>query len=496
MPLTNTANLTTLYTQVRSFIRTRFQNRGINDGQFLGKLTRTLSMALLGVQQTLEAIDRDSPPSSKSSSNGISSWAFTYGVPSNAGGFGANTATAAGGGQALVTGTGGTHVLAGTQATAPDGTTTLQLLDPGPGYGVIPFTGSFVAVTKGTVGNLPIGTTLNWVSPPAGCDATIFLTNATTGGTDAESPADLLVRLLERLQVPPKGGANIDWITWALAVAGIFGVYVYPRRHGTGTVDVVLTQNGTGTQRQATDPEILAVENAFAAVAPTDIENINVYAPYMPASQALSVVVQAVPASPKYAWDWNDTGTSYTVAGYNAGAKTLTLNTTAPADLQAAITAGLQPRVQVVISTTNHAVVTEQRRVVSIDVTHLILTLDSAFSVAPTTGDRVYAGSYFAPIVATNLNAYIDAQGPSRASGFADTVTTWNDYISTMSLAGVAEDSVDTNGARLLTRVPINGVTIAIGSGSASVQDYVPPDDYSNAPQLAYAAHVTVIQPQ
>jgi hypothetical protein len=37
---------------------------------------------------------------------------------------------------------------------------------------VIPGTGSFVAITKGTSGNLPVGSQLSFVSPPAGGDGT------------------------------------------------------------------------------------------------------------------------------------------------------------------------------------------------------------------------------------------------------------------------------------------------------------------------------------
>lgn len=65
------------------------------------------------------------------------------------------------------------------------------------------------------------------------------------GGTDAETHAELLARLLFRMQNPPGGGQASDYVLWALEVPGVTWAKSYPLRRGLGTVDLVfLSQNG------------------------------------------------------------------------------------------------------------------------------------------------------------------------------------------------------------------------------------------------------------
>lgn len=490
MPLSTLADLTTLKTQARAFIRTRFQNRGTNDGQFLGKLAYVVGMALFGLQRTAEQIDRDSPPNAKSSALGLANWAFSIGVPSNGGGYGPNVAEPATGGEAPVTGTTGIVVNGGQQLTAPDGVTIIELNTTG----TIPFTGTFSAVTPGTVGNLEAGTKLTWVSPPSGCDPTVILSDPLVGGLDVEQPKSILDRILARWQTPPKGGANIDFKTWAEEQLGILTAFVYPRRSGTGTVDVVITSAGSGTGRSPSNAAQAAVQSFIASIAPTNIETINIFKPYQPAGNALGIRIRAVLA-PKYSWDWDDTNVSYTVSAYSAGGPTLTLNTPAPASLQSAIAAGANPRIQVVNTANGAPVIPDTRRVTAIDVTNTILTLDSALTVAPNTGDAIYAGSYVAPLVATAVLAYVDSVGPSRASGLADTITVWDDTVAIFRIAETVLDQVDTDGVtRMVTNILSGGVTIAVGAGGPAATDYRAPDDGINAPQLATAARVYCTQ--
>jgi uncharacterized phage protein gp47/JayE len=234
MPLTSIASLDVLEQQAIAFVRTRFPGRATGRQNFLGKIARVVAMALFGLRRTAEAIDKDATPTDKTSSLGLDLWAFIFGVPSNAGGYGRNQATVATGGQAPITGTAGTVVPDGLLLTAADGVTQVKLS----GSSVIPATAAnFVAVTKGSTGNLRSGTLLTWVSPPAGCDPTVALSNGLVGGIDVESNTSLLARIYARLQKPPKGGAEVDYVTWSLlASGGIARGYPYPLRGGTGTV--------------------------------------------------------------------------------------------------------------------------------------------------------------------------------------------------------------------------------------------------------------------
>lgn len=93
------------------------------------------------------------------------------------------------------------------------------------------------AVQAGSAGNLPTTSTLTFVSPNLGADAEAAA-SVLAGGTDTESDAALLVRLLDRIQTPPQGGAAHDYIAWAMAVPGVTRAWVYEHEMGIGTVTV------------------------------------------------------------------------------------------------------------------------------------------------------------------------------------------------------------------------------------------------------------------
>lgn len=97
------------------------------------------------------------------------------------------------------------------------------------------------AVEAGAAGNLA-NTAAELAAAPAGIASECTVSAA--GGTDAESDASLLERLLERLRRPPAGGNRYDYKNWALNVDGVTAAYVYPLRRGLGTVDVAVTSAG------------------------------------------------------------------------------------------------------------------------------------------------------------------------------------------------------------------------------------------------------------
>jgi hypothetical protein len=133
-----------------------------------------------------------------------------------------------------------------------------------------------------------------------------------------------------RLQTPPKGGSSVDYKTWAGDVAGVYIAYVYPRRLGTSTVDVVITAAGSGAGRVPSSTVQAAVTAAIEVLLPTDVEIYETLLPSLPANRALSIHVRAVPAT-GYGWDWDDTAASYSVGAFAAGPPTkLTLNTAVP----------------------------------------------------------------------------------------------------------------------------------------------------------------------
>jgi uncharacterized phage protein gp47/JayE len=100
------------------------------------------------------------------------------------------------------------------------------------------------ASASGAASNLAAATALTLTSAPSGVQGAASLATATTGGTDAETDAELLARVLDVMRNPPAGGNAADWRRWALEVDGVSAAYVFPLRRGLGTVDVLVTSAG------------------------------------------------------------------------------------------------------------------------------------------------------------------------------------------------------------------------------------------------------------
>lgn len=96
------------------------------------------------------------------------------------------------------------------------------------------------ASIAGTAGNTAQVMSGTLSSTPDGVDSTVII-GVMRGGTDQESPEDLLARLLDIIRRPPAGGNKYDYKRWALEVTGVTAAFVYPLRRGLGTVDIVIT---------------------------------------------------------------------------------------------------------------------------------------------------------------------------------------------------------------------------------------------------------------
>jgi uncharacterized phage protein gp47/JayE len=91
---------------------------------------------------------------------------------------------------------------------------------------------------EGIAGNLSTGTKLQLVSPIAGVDSEATVLATFTGGTDQETLPALLVRLLDRIQRPPLGGAPGDHAVWAEEVSFVDTAWEYAGRDGNGNPGV------------------------------------------------------------------------------------------------------------------------------------------------------------------------------------------------------------------------------------------------------------------
>jgi uncharacterized phage protein gp47/JayE len=93
-----------------------------------------------------------------------------------------------------------------------------------------------VALTAGLSGNLPQGTTLNVSNPIVGLNGAVCFDDM-SGGVDAENDDQLRERILQRIQNPPMGGSQADYVRWAMAVPGVTRAWAN-QEIGPGTMTV------------------------------------------------------------------------------------------------------------------------------------------------------------------------------------------------------------------------------------------------------------------
>ncbi|MCR9031303.1 baseplate J/gp47 family protein [Citrobacter amalonaticus] len=137
-------------------------------------------------------------------------------------------------------------------------------------------TGTARAVSSlaGTAGNTSAATTATLTTTPDGFDSSVIV-GVMAGGTDEESDAELLARLLEIIRRPPAGGNKYDYKRWALEVAGVSAAYVYPLRRGLGTVDVAITSAGGLPSQDVVDRTQAHIDD----VRPVTAKNTMVFMP-------------------------------------------------------------------------------------------------------------------------------------------------------------------------------------------------------------------------
>jgi uncharacterized phage protein gp47/JayE len=129
----------------------------------------------------------------------------------------------------------GAQVVTGTLLQALDGVqyqTTADAVVSG-----LSATATVEALDAAAAGNRDAGQSLALVSPVVGVQS-IAVSGVLSGGADLESDDDLRARLLARIQQPPHGGAQFDYVTWALEVPGVTRAWCYPQELGPGTVTV------------------------------------------------------------------------------------------------------------------------------------------------------------------------------------------------------------------------------------------------------------------
>jgi uncharacterized phage protein gp47/JayE len=180
-------------------------------------------------------------------------------------------------GSGTVTGIDGTILPQGTQLTGSAGVLyeTIEQIT----VGVEPTPGAIRAIDPGKAGNLDEGSSIAFVGAIAGVDGTVTIVEM-TGGVDIESDDDLRERVLERIQQPPMGGAQYDYVAWAKQVPGVTRAWAFPEQGpGTMTVRFLMDELRADDDGWPQPDDIIAVKDYIDLKRPVTVKDCYVQAP-------------------------------------------------------------------------------------------------------------------------------------------------------------------------------------------------------------------------
>jgi len=148
---------------------------------------------------------------------------------------------------------------------------------------------SVTAVISGKKSNTAAGSKLSPETPIPGVNSEALVDgDALSGGAEIESFNSLGLRLQERVQNPPQGGALVDYIKWAKEVPGVTRVWPFGLWMGDGTVAVFFTRDDDASLIPDAG-EVTTVQDHIDSVRPVTAD-VYVMAP-VEAPQAMTIQI-------------------------------------------------------------------------------------------------------------------------------------------------------------------------------------------------------------
>ena len=134
------------------------------------------------------------------------------------------------------------------------------------------------ALEPGLIGNISTGA-LSVVAPPPGLDSMATVISI-TGGVDTEGDDDLRARVLFRIQQPPMGGSQADYVRWATSVPGVTRAWAAVEQGiGTITMRFLMDELRADDDGFPTHADAQYVANQIDKVRPVAIKDTYVVAP-------------------------------------------------------------------------------------------------------------------------------------------------------------------------------------------------------------------------
>lgn len=286
-----------------------------------------------------------------------------------------------------------------------------------------------LAISTGSSTRLSAGETLTFDAPPTGIEESAELQiDMDEDGDDEEQDGPLRLRILDRFRSPPLGGAQNDYVQWALEVTGVASAYCYPNRAGYGTVDVAALHTGSGSSRLLSAGEVSELQDYLDERRPVSVLGCRVLT-----VAEESVSVEALIASTgeaAYEWDWDDS-TAPIVSAWNGTTRLLTFTLDRPASMKAGD--------RLVIKDAAGLGTGQAYTIEALSSTDAVY-LEEVPSIAPVATDVVYSGGPLTEPVREAILALIDGLGPANPDA-----TRYGDWEGSLRISSLyrATNSVD-----------------------------------------------------
>lgn len=292
-----------------------------------------------------------------------------------------------------------------------------------------------VAIDTGSQTRLNAGETLTFVATPAGLadDAELQL-DLDEDGVDLELIGPYRARILARFSTPPLGGAQSDYVQWALQQVGIAAAYCYPIRQGLGSVDLSALHSGSGSDRLLLTGEVTALKAAIDKLRPVAVtfRVLTVFA------TAVNVEYTVLPdGDAQSEFDWTDS-TPPEVNTWDAPTRKITFVADRPADMTAGMRISIKPALG---GGTGEEFVIEE-----LSSTNAII-LETAPALAPANLDTVYSGGPLTQPIRVAIQAVFDGLGTANPDD--SRYGTWDGNVrpgsidrASRSIAGVLDGTV------------------------------------------------------
>ncbi|MBA2718939.1 MAG: baseplate J/gp47 family protein [Chloroflexi bacterium] len=257
------------------------------------------------------------------------------------------------------------------------------------------------AIDTGSATRLNAGERMTFSTPIANLeDEAELQSDIDEDGTDQESDGALRLRVLSRFRNPALGGAQEDYVQWALEEVGIAAAYAYPLRAGLGTVDVAALHAGSGDARALTGPEVGELQAVLDEKRPISVGGFRV----------LSVVTQTTnvevtiltTGEAQYEFDWDDS-IAPTGNSWNAGTRVFTLDADRPTSMKAGDRLTL-----------SDGATGRERVIESLSGTAAVVLEDDQDGDIPTAASIVYSGGPIVQTARAAILALIDGLGTAN----------------------------------------------------------------------------------